>query len=120
MSSETRRRLRLWAPVAGWCALIFALSARSDLGTGPGDNYILPKLGHLLEYGVLWRLAQRAFAGSGRARPGLAAFAFCVLYAGSDEWHQRFVPDRAGRASDVLIDAAGAGLAAFARRRRPY
>jgi VanZ family protein len=32
----------------------------------------------------------------------------CIAYAISDEIHQVFVPGRAGRASDVLIDSAGA------------
>lgn len=37
---------------------------------------------------------------------------FCFLYACSDEFHQTFVPGRAGQFSDVLVDMAGvtAGL----------
>ena len=31
-----------------------------------------------------------------------------VLYAGSDELHQRFVPGRSGELRDVLIDSSGA------------
>lgn len=78
-------------------------------------------------------------ADEGRARPAsatwpagrpvlpiaLAAFAFSVLYAASDEFHQLFVPGRAGLFTDVAIDscgaAAGAVLAACvacARRRK--
>lgn len=33
--------------------------------------------------------------------------AVCVAYAASDEIHQLFVPGRAGRLTDVLIDSAG-------------
>jgi hypothetical protein len=37
----------------------------------------------------------------------VASFFFVLLYAVSDEVHQYFVDDRAGRAVDVLIDSAG-------------
>jgi VanZ family protein len=36
--------------------------------------------------------------------------ALCVLYAVSDEIHQMFVPGRAGRLYDVIIDSCGALL----------
>ena len=35
----------------------------------------------------------------------------CFLYACSDEFHQLFVPDRAGLFTDVLVDTAGAVIA---------
>ena len=38
------------------------------------------------------------------------SLAICVLYAVSDEIHQTFVPGRAGRILDVLIDSAGAAV----------
>ena len=31
----------------------------------------------------------------------------CFVYACSDEWHQTFVPGRAGQFRDVLLDTAG-------------
>ncbi len=40
----------------------------------------------------------------------LAAFAFSTLYAASDEFHQLFVPGRAGLFTDVAIDSCGAAL----------
>lgn len=36
---------------------------------------------------------------------------FCFLYACSDEFHQIFVPGRAGMVRDVLIDSLGYGTA---------
>lgn len=39
---------------------------------------------------------------------------FCFLYACSDEWHQSFVPGRAGRFADVLIDSVGYCTGIFA------
>ena len=38
------------------------------------------------------------------------ATAICVLYAVSDEFHQYFIANRAGRFGDVLIDSIGAML----------
>jgi VanZ family protein len=40
----------------------------------------------------------------------LYAMAITFLYACSDEFHQLFVPGRAGRFTDVLIDCTVAGL----------
>ena len=72
---------------------------------------------HMTEYAILaillyvwigrWRMSR--FCRS------CAAIIMASLYACSDEIHQLFVAGRAGRASDVLIDSAGAvvGLALF-------
>ena len=38
----------------------------------------------------------------------LQSFAFCALYAATDEIHQLFVPGRGGQIRDVLIDSSGA------------
>lgn len=40
----------------------------------------------------------------------ILSWAFCILYAASDELHQLFVPGRAGLITDVCIDSAGALL----------
>jgi len=39
------------------------------------------------------------------------AWVLSALYAASDEFHQTFVPGRAGRLLDVVVDWLGAGLA---------
>ncbi|MBQ8514805.1 MAG: VanZ family protein [Ruminococcus sp.] len=39
-----------------------------------------------------------------------AAFSFCVLYAASDELHQRYSIGRTGKIQDVFIDSTGAFL----------
>lgn len=41
---------------------------------------------------------------------GVTAFIIAVLYACSDEIHQLFIDGRAGRFSDVLVDASGAAI----------
>jgi VanZ family protein len=43
----------------------------------------------------------------------VAAFALCVAYSATDEWHQTFVHGRHGTPVDVGIDAVGAATAAF-------
>ena len=45
----------------------------------------------------------------------IVTLVYCVCYAAVDEIHQLFVPDRAGRVTDVLIDSIGIliGIAIF-------
>ncbi len=40
----------------------------------------------------------------------IPSFAFCLMYACADEFHQRFVDSREGRPRDVVYDALGFGL----------
>ena len=42
-----------------------------------------------------------------RIKSALTASVWSFLYACSDEWHQTFVPERAGRITDLRFDAAG-------------
>ena len=107
--------VRLWLPVLLWAALVFALSAVPDLGTGLGGwDMLLRKLAHTGEYAVLGLLLHRA-----TERPGLA-FALGVAYAVTDEVHQAFVPGRHGAPLDVAIDAVGVlvGVLLWPRLRR--
>jgi VanZ family protein len=64
----------------------------------------------------LWWRALRNVAPQQRAVA--AAWLIAVGYAATDEWHQTFVNGRHGSPVDVLIDAAGAGVAAFLLARR--
>ena len=107
--------LRLWLPVVGWAAFIFALSSVPHLGTELGTwDLVLRKLGHAAEYAVLGALLARALDAT-----ALAVVAG-ILYAVSDELHQTLVPGRLGSPRDVLIDAAGvAAGVALVRRRAP-
>ena len=84
-----QRALWLWGPVVAWAAVIFALSAVPDLGTGLGDwDTVLRKGAHASEYAVLALLLYRAL---GRELP---AFLIGFAYAVSDEIHQAFVTGR--------------------------
>ncbi len=117
-----KRWLRLWLPVAVWCGLIFGISSIPRLDTGWGLwDLLLRKLAHLTEYAVLAALLFRALRGSGTlslARLLWLSSFLAILYAVTDEFHQRFVPGRTGALTDVLIDASGALLFCWFRSRR--
>jgi VanZ family protein len=84
--------------------------------------YCARKGAHLAEYAILAVLlcsALRGPSGTGScflrwAKPGVV-LALVILYAATDEFHQKFVPTRVGCVEDVLIDACGAllGIAGF-------
>ncbi len=93
-------------------------------------DYPIRKLAHMTEYGILamflfWTLGYYKYwqknviveTGRGlnnqllRNRKVIFAWLVTVIYAMTDEFHQLFVPDRAGKVSDVLIDSVGATLA---------
>jgi VanZ family protein len=100
-----------FAPPLALMGLIFFLSAQPDLGTGLGTmDVVLRKCAHMAEYGLLWFLWWRAL-GYRHPAPSIA---IALAYAASDEFHQSFVEGRSGVVTDVLIDAAGIGLAGLA------
>lgn len=98
---------RVGPPIA-LMALIFFLSAQHNLDSGAGTlGFVIRKLGHATEYGLLWLLWHRAL----RFRAPLTAAAIAVAYAATDELHQHFVGGRDGTPRDVLIDAGGVLIA---------
>lgn len=73
-------------------------------------EYFVRKTAHMTEFAVLSILL---FVWLGLwemtlFRRGITAFLATAVYAASDEFHQLFVPGRAGRVSDVLLDSTGA------------
>jgi VanZ family protein len=92
--------------------VIFYLSSQPDLKSGfeSQTDFILRKLAHITEYGILIFLAWRALSDGGeekKKRYLIVAFIFSVLYAASDEYHQLFVHGRVGSSVDVMIDSMG-------------
>ena len=63
------------------------------------------KLAHATEYAIL------ALLWFGALGSKLQAVEIAFLYACTDEFHQLFVPGRAGLFTDVLIDTSGAAVA---------
>jgi VanZ family protein len=77
-------------------------------------EYLIRKLAHFFEFGVLSFLIFRILSQTEKRHVYwnlFWAFAFTVLYAISDEYHQTFIHGRTGTYTDVLIDSAGALLA---------
>jgi VanZ family protein len=109
-----RRALQYWAPLAAWMLVIFVASAQPRV---PHQDDVPDWLSHATVYLVLAVLAGRALAAGGAIDLRLAAcaFAFCLAYGVSDEWHQAYVPGRHSDPWDVAKDAAGAlaGVALF-------
>ena len=89
-------------------ALIFYLSSIPSLRSSFDWDYLYRKLAHCGEYAVLSFLYYRALdRGANRDAVGWPAWSLGVLYAATDEFHQTFVPGRAGELSDVLLDSLG-------------
>ncbi len=106
------RPTRLLPPLA-LMALIFVLSAQSDLDSGLGIwDLVARKIGHMVTFGALCWLWLRGLRGA-VARPLLWAAAISFLYAVSDEYHQSRVEGRHGTPVDVAIDAVGIAIASI-------
>lgn len=129
-----KKKLLAWGLVLIWMVLIFLLSAQpanqsdemskrvaevvrerveqvnpnTNLNLGR-LNYLVRKNAHFFAYFILGILVIHAVSHGrplGAGKIGLTLL-ICVLYAISDEFHQLFVPGRAGQVKDVLIDSAG-------------
>ena len=95
-------------------------------------GYPVRKLAHMTEFGILAMLfywvfsfypkirgnvetyvSQSGFRADAPSKKKHYLFAFfsTVLYAGLDEFHQLFIPDRSGNLFDVCVDSTGALLA---------
>jgi VanZ family protein len=133
---SSRSTLRLWLPPILWTAVIFAASSGSfsSANTGgfleklihafAGDwlnetvivvlHFIIRKLSHVVEYGILGILVYRAVRADGKGwniRWALTAILFAAVIGSLDEWHQAFVPGRTATAWDTVVDTLGAALA---------
>ena len=108
-------RVRLWAPVVAWMALLFAISGQAVVSAVPG----LPDwVTHGAGYGMLAVLVCRALSG-GRlrgvtVRVAVTAAFIAFAYGVTDELHQSFVPGRHADAWDLLKNLAGATAGAAA------
>lgn len=102
--------LNLWIPPVLWCGLIFYFSSLPELKTPFGIwDFILRKLAHAVEFGILTLLMARALSNYFliKSRWLFYAALFSLLFAISDEYHQTFVAGREGTIRDVFIDGVG-------------
>jgi VanZ family protein len=131
---------RYWLPPLLWMTVIWLMS--SDAGSlqqtsrilvpllrwlfpwaSPSEidlmHFLARKLGHVGEYAILAALWLRALHGGRRlalSTSAWAALAISIGWAIVDELHQSTVASRTASGTDVMIDAAGAGLASLAAR----
>jgi VanZ family protein len=96
-----------------WMVVIFWLSNQAQL-PGPSEplgNYIFKKIGHLVAYAILFTLTLLS-SHRARIKQSVAfSFAWCLVYALSDEYHQSFIPGRSPHIFDIGFDMVGSGLA---------
>jgi VanZ family protein len=109
-----KRFLRYWLPPLVLMGVIFVSSAMPDLPSpGPPGEWldtVVKKTGHVVSYGVLAWLYQRALNqySPTMSASGVLSIGLAMLYGATDEFHQTFVPGRRGRVTDVGLDGIGA------------
>lgn len=76
-------------------------------------HFFLRKGAHFTAYFILGALLMIALANNNRdmRKVFYQGLLIAVIYAITDEFHQTFIPGRAGQVQDVLIDTAGAATA---------
>lgn len=78
-------------------------------------EYPVRKCAHMSEYAMLALLFLQLLDAFGiKKKRAVIALVLTAVYASTDEFHQLFVPGRAGKVTDVLIDSTGAFLALLA------
>ena len=97
--------------------VVFVNKLLSDLfGAGKlmVSDHMVRKTAHFLEYFVLSFLLFKAYLNTEKlAKTFYLTTITSVAYAISDEIHQYFIPGRAMKVTDVLIDTGGILLAAL-------
>lgn len=80
-----------------------------DIWVGSVANFTIRKTAHFSEYFILSIISYATLReDKNRKKSAIYTIIICFLYAGSDELHQYFVPGRAMKFLDVLIDTMGA------------
>lgn len=108
--------IKHWLPVFAWCGVIYYLSSIPELKSDlPNQwDFVLRKIAHMAEYGILTFLFFRVAAFNLSFRKAISySTLFSITYALTDEYHQLFVFGRNGSLSDVFIDTLGIFFAVF-------
>lgn len=103
-----------WGPAVLVMAIIFIASAtpNSDLPALGAWDFFAKKGGHMLGYALLAvAISHGLNSRKSITRPQfILAVCLAIVYAASDEWHQKFTPGRHASINDVFIDATGATI----------
>ena len=70
-------------------------------------NFVIRKMAHFGLFAALGFGLYGSLQGQKRVPPFRGAVLLGAAYAALDELHQRFVPGRAGRLTDVLLESCG-------------
>ena len=110
MKTKIDSAIGRWLPVFLWAAVIFAFSSITQIKVSEFFiwDFIAKKIAHISEYAILFALIFRATKGN-----FLSSFILTMLYAGSDEFHQSFVPGRSSAFYDLGFDLTGANIASY-------
>ena len=115
---SAKRLVVSWLPPTLWAVAIFILSAQSRVPEIGPEFPMKDKVGHWMLYcifGWLIALALRRAHNLTLPKTVLLAMLISSGYGVTDEFHQKFVPNRACDVADWAADTLGAsaGLAAF-------
>ena len=115
---KVKNLITFWFPVFFWCAIIYYFSSIPSLRSDFSNqwDFVLRKIAHMVEYGVLTVLLFRVYSkNNGFTIKKSISFAimFALTYAFTDEYHQTFVFGRQGSLNDVFVDGLGIFFTAF-------
>jgi len=119
LNKKIKNIINLWLPVFLWCAFIYFLSSISSLKSDFSSeiDFVLRKIAHMSEYGILTFLFFRAYLGSrnniSKRKSISLAIMFAFTFALTDEYHQLFVYGRDGSLRDIFVDSLGIFFVAF-------
>ncbi len=103
-----------WGPALIVMALIFTASGTpgQDLPDLGAMDLLSKKGGHMIGYALLGIAYLRGLSYRKKISPGVCFLAVILacLYASTDEFHQRFTPNRTPCIQDVIIDTIGATI----------
>lgn len=113
MKSSLKKFITYYLPPVFWMGLIFYFSSLPGLMVVKNNvevDAVSRKFGHMLEFGFLAFLFYRIFAERFLFSVSRAVFYgsfLSLIYAASDELHQKFTPFREGTVRDWTYDLAG-------------
>jgi VanZ family protein len=104
-----KKFLKYWGIVVLWMGIIFTFSAIPNLKTELEQDFLLRKIAHMVEFGILTFLLYRAIKNNGYKNNKAIIYSLIIalFYAFSDELHQLFVRGRHCSLKDVAIDSIG-------------
>ena len=108
-TDSSRLSRGLTRKILEWFAFFRNLDEATKLKIISGLQFVVRKSAHFSVYGLLGCLALLNGGCYEKLKKHKLWYAsiFCLLYALTDEFHQKFVPGRSGELRDVFIDFSG-------------